>query len=109
MKDLTNLKTDFRDWLTLPITKTFTQLLLAEQEKLLDWANQSTFHNYHKKELPPEVVSIYGKVDGIASVLSMMEQCKEEAPITTVIDDEEVLTYPTIDDLFQQAFEPKNV
>jgi len=109
MKDLTNLKTDFRDWLTLPLTKTFIQLLEAEEAKLYKGANQYTFANYHKKELDPTAVTAYGKIDGIQAVLSILEACKEDEPEMVKNEDgEEITTYPTIDALFEQAFEKEN-
>ena len=116
MKDLTNLKTDFRDWITLPLTKTFIQLLEAEKAKLYKGANQYTYVNYHKKELDPTAVTAYGKVDGISAVLSILKACQEEGPETildekgvTIKDEDgkEILTYPTIDALFEQAFTTK--
>lgn len=107
MKDLTSLKTDFRDWLTLPMTKTFIELLIAEQDKLYKGANQYTFKNYHKKELDKIAVTTYGKVDGIRSVIAILETCKEEEPEITIIEGKEVKTYPTINGLFEQAFEPE--
>ena len=108
MKDLTSLKTDFRDWLTLPITKTFVEILTSRMETMLDHANQSTYQTYYKKELSDQVTLAYGKADGIQTILSLMEDCKDDKPETKTINGEEITTYPTIDDLFQQTFEPEN-
>ena len=104
MKDL-NKQADFRDWLSLPLTQTFIDILLAEQEKIYQGANQYTFKNYHKKELDQTAVSLYGKVDGMGTVLSILETCKEEEPVIEIIDGQEVKTYPTIDGLFQQTYQ----
>lgn len=115
MKDLTNLKADFRDWLTLPLTKTFMDILTAQKQTHLDFANHAAFKSYYKKELSEQATLAYGKVDGIDTILSLMETCKYEEPVTEITksndpakEREEVITYPIIDALFQQTFEPEN-
>jgi len=108
MKDSTTLKSDFRDWLTLPLTKTFVQILTAQQQKFLEYANKASFLSYHKKEISDQATTAYGKADGIQTALNLMEIIKDEEPVKETKDGEEIITYPITDDLFQQTFEPEN-
>jgi len=108
MKELETLKADFRDWLTLPLTKTFVKIISAQKQNHIDFANQASYQSYYKKETSEQSTLAYGKADGIDTILSLMETCKEEEPQTTTINGEEVKTYPTIDALFEQAFGGEN-
>ena len=108
MKDFENLKADFRDWLTLPLTKTFIDITSKEYQRHISYANTATFESYYKKELSEQATLAYGKADGIATIMKLMEICKDEEPETKNIDGKEVITYPTIDVLFKQTFEIEN-
>ena len=108
MTDLKNLKADFRDWLTLPQTKTFMEILTHRANLFLDTANTASSQTYHKKEKDEQITLFYGKADGIKTILALMVDCKEEEPEIKTVEGEEVKTYPTIDELFQQTFEPEN-
>lgn len=113
MTDSTNLKADFRDWLTLPLTKIFVEILTNERDRHLEYGNQASFQSYYKKELSEQATLAYGKADGISTILDLMETCKDEEPVIRNLNLEgkdipEITTYPTIDELFQQTFEPDN-
>ncbi len=85
------------------------EILSAQKQDYIDFANQASYQSYYKKEISGQSTLAYGKADGIDTILSLMETCKEEEPVMETIEGEEVITYPTIDALFQQTFEPKNV
>jgi len=86
-----NLKADFKDWLTHPLTKVFVQILERQKEDHLNYANEATFKSYYKKEINEHAILAYGKADGISVVLGIIDSCKSDSQV--------------IDNLFQQAFE----
>jgi len=95
---------DFKDWLTLPLTKTFIKILTNQKEQYLNRANNITAQEYFKKGLNETATILYGKADGVQTVLQLMEDCKEDTQLTRTINNEEVAIYPVINELFEQTF-----
>lgn len=78
MTNTESIQTDFKDWLTHPTTKIFIEILEKQKEIFLDYANSSSFNSYHKKEISDQAVTAYGKADGILTILSLLEGCKDK-------------------------------
>ena len=86
-----NLKADFKDWLTHPLTKVFVKILAAQRNMYLKVAQDTTYKSYYKKEINDQSTLLFGKADGIDTVLDLLQSCKESSE--------------SIDQLFQQTFE----
>ena len=87
-----NLAKDFVDWIDHPLTKKFREILELQKSNLLTEANTLSFKNYHKtdkEEIRDAITLRYGKADGIITILSLMESCKD---------------LDIVRDLFQQTF-----
>jgi len=101
MKDL---EKDFKDWLSLPLTKTFVELLTTQKERLVNYANNESFQSYHKKQISEQATLAYGKADGISTILGLIESCSEDELETQLLEGESITNYPTIHSLFQQTY-----
>lgn len=104
LKDVNILYADFKDWLTHPLTKVFITALDQRKDEFINRASALASKDYHKKEINDTVTLLYGKADGINTILSMMEDCQEDDIAIAEIDNKKVSTYHTIHELLQQPF-----
>ncbi len=101
MKEQYIKQADFNDWLTLPLIKTFIEILEQQAKDIFELANQITYRNYIKKELDINAVKAYAKLDGMQTVLSLIEQCQNDVAEERDIEGEKVIIYPIINELIE--------
>lgn len=96
-EELQRFKEDFRDWLTLPNTKRFIQVVAFLKGEHQERANEIIFRNYYKKDLPELAIQQLGKVDGMTAILNFLEECKVITPRIESLFEEVFLTKPLTD------------
>lgn len=77
-EELKRTKEDFRDWLSHPLTELFVKILDAMREDYRKNAFDQVYNEYYKKEINDAAMVLFGKADGIDTLMSMLEDCKTE-------------------------------
>lgn len=77
-EDLKRTKEDFRDWLSHPLTELFVKILDGLREEYRSDALDQVYNEYYKKEINDAAMVLFGKADGLDTLLSMLEDCKTD-------------------------------
>ena len=83
-----NLAKDFVDWLDHPLTKKFVEILELLKSEHLQKANELSLNNYHKMEgeVRHLITLLYGKVDGIMTITSLLRECKDKDVVIDLLN-----------------------
>lgn len=76
-EELQILKEDFKGWLIHPLTKVFVEILNTQRKEVLVAANELSYSEYYKKEKNETAIALYGKADGLETIIAIIDDCKE--------------------------------